>query len=275
MNQPDTYGLPEILNGLSTEKLDQMLDEELQKDKSDPAVVRWILTELEARDTAAPGTGHPVSEEARKKYQEQMEELFPPKPRRYWTPLLRVASLLLMVGLLFTMLPQKAAAETFWEMMQRMSRSVIEYFGRDDIFYNEKYVFETNNDSLRQVYDAVIELGVTEPVVPMWLPDGSTLNELVEKSTPMANSISASFSRDENEIIYKIDVYNGEPAHQFYRDDGYYDRYERNGVTYSITQNQARWIAVWTKDNIECSITLNCQEETLRRILKSIYGMEE
>ena len=46
-------------------------------------------------------------------------------------------------------------------------------------------------------------------------------------------------------------------------------------MTYNITRNNDWWVAVWTKDNIECSIALDCQEETLRRILDSIYTMED
>ena len=80
---------------------------------------------------------------------------------------------------------------------------------------------------------------------------------------------------DEKIIVYKLSVYNGEPAHQFYRDDTYYDSYERNGTTYTITRNNDRWVAVWAKENIECSIFIDCQEETLYSVLKSIYVMEE
>ena len=91
----------------------------------------------------------------------------------------------------------------------------------------------------------------------------------------MLTGVWATFSNGSNEILYKLDVYEGEPAHQYYRDDIYYDRYERNGATYTITQNSSWWSVIWTKENIECHLTLDCQEETLRRILKSIYVMEE
>ena len=71
-----------------------------------------------------------------------------------------------------------------------------------------------------------------------------------------------------------MDIYEGEPARQFYRDDSYYEEYEKNGLIFYITQNNGSWGAVWTKDNIECSIILDCQEDTLRRILSSIYVIE-
>jgi len=274
MNQHDTYGLRGILDGLPTAKLEQMLDEELQKKASDPAAVKLILSVLEDRDAAVPKTGHSVSEAARQKYRAQMEALFPPKPPRRWIPLLRVASAVLIIVLLFTLVPQQAEAETFWEMLQRLTNSMIHYLDRNEILVDIDHVFETDNPGLQQVYDACVELGVTEPMVPMWLPEGCELTELSTKSTPMVSRVHSSFSNGNTEIIYKLDVYEGEPAHQFYRDETYYDSYERNGATYIITRNNGWWTVVCTKDNLECHLTLDCQEETLRRILKSIYVME-
>ena len=51
--------------------------------------------------------------------------------------------------------------------------------------------------------------------------------------------------------------------------------YEKNGMNFYITQNNDSWVAVWTKENIECFLTLDCQEDTLRRILGSIYVTED
>lgn len=276
MQELNINGLRGILEDLSTPQLQQMLDKELQKEKSDPAAVKLILTVLEERHAAAPKSESSASEEARQRYQDRMKELFPPEPQKRWTPLLKVASVILVVGLLFTaVLPQKAEAETFWEMLQRLSGSVIEFFNPREHISTLDYEFKTDNSGLQQVYDAVVELGITEPVVPMWLPDGCQLIEFVEKTTPMLQCIYASFSNDSGEIIYKVDVYKGEPAHQYYRDDSFYESFERNGATYTISRNNTRWSVIWTKENIECSMFIDCQEDALRRVLKSIYEMEE
>lgn len=276
MNQDNTNGLRKVLDEIPTDQLKQMLDEELQKEKTDPASVKLILAVLEERHAEEPKPVSSVSEEARRRYQERMEELFPPEPRKRCTPLLRVASVLLVVGLLFaTVLPQKAEAETFWEMLQRLTGSVVEFLSWNELLVEESYIYVTDDPGLQQVYDAVAELGVTEPLVPMWLPDGSELVELDSWNTPVANGVWAVFSLNGNEIFYQVNVYNGEPAHQYYRDDSHYESYELEGATYNITRNNDRWSVIWAKDNIECHITLDCQEDTLRSILKSIYVMEE
>lgn len=276
MNQDNTNGLRKVLDEIPTDQLKQMLDEELQKEKTDPASVKLILAVLEERHAEEPKPVSSVSEEARQRYQERMEELFPPEPRKRCTPLLRVASVLLVVGLLFaTVLPQKAEAETFWEMLQRLSGSVIEFFSGEGNLVDIEYRFQTDNPDLQQVHDAVAELGVTEPVVPMWLPDGSELVELDSWNTPVTNGIWAVFSLNGNEIFYQVNVYNGEPAHQYYRDNSHYESYELEGTTFNITRNNERWSVIWAKNNIESAIFIDCQEDTLRSILKSIYVMEE
>jgi len=88
----------------------------------------------------------------------------------------------------------------------------------------------------------------------------------------MLKGLWAWFSLDDSQLVYKLDVYQGEPAHQHYRDDNHYDEYEKNGIIHYITQNNGWWVVVWNKDNIECFLTVDCQEDTLRRILESIYN---
>lgn len=275
MNELNTNGLRGILDELQTPQLQQMLDDELQKKQSDPAAVKLILATLEDRHEARPKSGSAVSEEAWQKYRAEMEELFPRSPRKRWTPLLKVASVMLILGLLFAVVPQKAEAETFWEMLQRLTNSVIHFLDRDEELLKRGYAFETENEGLQQVYDAIVKLGITEPVVPMWLPEEYKLNEVTKFDTPMSSGLYVSFINGKAEIVYKLDMYEGAPAHQFYRDNTFYEAYEQNGTIFNISKNINRWVVVWSIDNIECSISVDCQEDTLRRILKSIYVMEE
>jgi len=69
-----------------------------------------------------------------------------------------------------------------------------------------------------------------------------------------------------------MDLFDGEPAHQYYKDDSHNESYEKNGTIFHITKNIDEWVVVWTIDNVECSIFIDCQEDTLRRILESIYN---
>ena len=90
----------------------------------------------------------------------------------------------------------------------------------------------------------------------------------------MVKCVGATFINNESEIVYKLEVYDGEPAHEYYKDDTHYEFHEREGTAYYINQNDGWWSVVWTRRNIECHLTLVCQEETLWRILESIHVTE-
>lgn len=274
MKNNSKTGLRSALEQLPEEELKDLLQAELERPEPDGDSVRLILRVLEEKGRGREAPMTPRKEQAWQTYCRRVESLRRSRTLRP-APALRAAVVLLVLTLCLSFLPRQARAETFWEMLQRWSTTVIQFFGREDSFYEDQYQFQTENPGLQQVYDAVVELGVTDPVVPMWLPEGCELISLSERNSPMQSGLCASFSFGETEIVYKIDVYDGEPAHQFYRDDTHYESYELEGTEYHVTRNNEYYIVVWSKENIECSIAIYCNEEILQKILGSIYTMEE
>ena len=272
MKQLNKMGLREVLERMATDELETMLQTELDREDSDPEAVRLILRILEARHREEPEvhTADDQGDLAWQRYQSRVRRFRQSQEggHRRWISV--AASLVLVLFLAMAVIPQQAQAETFWQMIQKWSDTVLGYFNRDDRFGEMEYVFKTDHPGLQQVYDAVVELGVKEPVVPMWLPEGFALDEFKTKNTPMLKGVMANFSDGVSEIVYRIDIYEGEPAHQYYKDDTHYESFEKDGITYNITRNNDRWGVVWTRENIECSIILDCEEEALRRVLDSI-----
>lgn len=274
MKNNSKTGLRAALEQLPEEELKDLLQAELERPEPDGDSVRLILRVLEekGRGREAPMTSR--KEQAWQTYCRRVEALWKKNTRRPWAAL-RAAAVILVLALCLSFLPRQAQAESFWEMLQRWSTTVIQFFGREDSFYEDQYLFQTENPGLQQVYDAVVELGVTDPVVPMWLPEGCELLDIQNEKSPMLKGLWATFTNGSSEIIYKLDVYEGEPAHQFYRDDTYYNTYERNGAVIHISRNVDQWTVILSKGNIECSIFIDCSEEILMKILESIYTMEE
>lgn len=274
MKVHNVIGLLESMEQLEKEKLQAMLQAELERDTPDPDSVRLILSVLEEQETEKSAQLTEEKEVAWQKYQKKVSGL-KKKPAKHWNVLARAASVVLIIGVLFVAIPGQANAETFWEMLQRWSANLLEIVNPKEHISSADYMFQTDNEGLQQVYDAVVELGITEPVVPMWLPEEYVLAELESKESPVLKRVLARFTHEDKEVVYKLDLFSGEPARQYYKDDTHYETYEQNGITYNITRNNDRWGVVWTKENIECSIILDCQEDTLRRILESIYVMED
>ena len=258
---------------LPTPELEAMLQKELEQKPPDDDKVILLLHILEIREKDLPLELSPREAEA---WQQYRQRVMARKGKRKLPPrwLSVAASIVLIAAVLVSMVPQQAQAESFWDMLQRISGNVMEYFSGEGKRTDIQYQFATDNPGLQQVYDAVTELGVTEPVVPMWIPEGYELNELKPINYPMASGVYASFSDGFDELVYRISVYIGEPAHQYYKDDTHYESHEREGTKYYITRNNDRWGVIWTSRNIECSITLDCAEDTLWKILESIHVTE-
>lgn len=278
MEQNDITSVREMLELLPTEQLDIMLNKELHTEPANDNAIRMILDILREREKGYPVEMTPELENAWEKYQRDSAKIWEKSSRsrkvRNWV--LKVASMAAVLILLIAVIPQQTDAETFWEKLMRWTSEIVEFFGPQDNNHRiVEYEFKTDNPGLQQVYDAAVEMGIDVPVVPSWLLDGSELAELTVRDLPSKKKIHSRFLHDGNEIIFIISIYNEDVSHKYQKDESTIDTFELNGVDHFIIQNYDMVVAVWTVDNVECSLSLNCQEDTLREIIKSIYIMED
>lgn len=274
MKQDNVTSLHEMLEQLTTEQLSRMLRTELRKEQIDDHSVRLIMRILREREENTPPEITPGIKQAWEKYQRDVaaieKDRSGPCKARGWA--LRAASIAAVFCLVVLVFPQPAGAETFWERLSRWTESIVEFFGpKDDEARIVDYEFQTDNPGLQQVYDAVVEMGVTDPVVPMWLPEGYELTEIKETSSPRRIGTYSRFTDGTNEIVFVVNMHIDEMSHSFFRDDSQYEVFEQNGILHYVTQNENVSVAIWAKDQIECSMFIDCQENTLVEILRSIY----
>ena len=260
------------LENLSSDELRTMLHTEAEKDVPDDDLVLSILHILEDREPEVLVSGTEKEKVAWKLFQKRVRA----RRKNAWvlkSNLLRVASVLLVVCLLFALVPQQAEADNWW---QRLTKWTDDFFGffrhEEETFRLEDYVFETDNPGLQQVYDTVVEMGVTIPVVPMWLPEGYELVEFTVEKSRIKQYIHARFLNDSGECILQINLLNTVDTKDYFKNEIPIQRYETGGMTHNLVQNTGKWIVSWTKDNIECSIFVDCPENVLYEIIESIYG---
>lgn len=269
-----------LLEQLSTSQLDQMLQTELEKENPDKASVQLLLGVLESREmdqAAEPPT--PEEKAAWERYRKRLAELnAPSRPgsRRHWL-LTAAASLVILLMGLFVILPTTAQAENAFQRFSRWTDNDLAFFepgGSDSRFV--EYRFETDNPGLQEVYEAVVELGVDVPVVPMWLPEGYELSKYEQRSTSRLSGIAAEFEYGNNKMVFKVDIYDKEVSHEYHKSEENYILLELYGISHSVAYNNNRWIVIWTRDEmIECFFTIDCPEDTLHKIIESIYVMED
>jgi len=259
------------LETISTEQLRTMLNTETQKDTPDDDLVLSILHILEDRE--------PVKLDFELEKEKAAWKLFRKRVRgrkkyrlRHSENLIKAASIVLVICLLFVMVPQQAEADNWW---QRLTKWTDDFFGffreEEDTFRLEDYEFRTDNPGLQQVYDAVVKLGVTIPAVPMWLPEGYELAECTTVETPTKQYVCATFLNNGGTCVLKINLLHAEGSKAYFKDDISVIERETGGVIHSIIRNTESWSVTWTKDNIECAFAIDCTEDVLYEIIESIY----
>ena len=267
--------LRDTLAAMETPQLDALLLEELRKEVPSAQRIRLISSILKERDRElAPQ----IDDNARRAWEAYLEKsaAAKPKPGRMKPILVKAASLILVLLTLMALLPQKAEASNFFQRIIAWTEDVFSFASsREETAPQEAYVFRTDNPGLQEVYDQVVELGITDPVVPMWLPEGYELVgcEVAENWTKQA--VIATFSDGVKALVYQINVSADNVSSSFYKNGNEILEIENNGSTYTILHNNDLLVAVWAEGNVECSVCVDCPEDTLIRILESIYTMEE
>ena len=275
----DMTSVQELFEQLPTEQLREMLDKELHTEPVNADAIRLLMGILRERNKENPVQITPATEQAWEKYQQDSEKIWTGAKRsgkiRNW--IIRTASAAAVLAvLLLPIIPQEAGAESLWDTLMRWTSEIVEFFSpKDNEGRIEEYVFQTDNPGLQQVYDAVVELGVTDPVVPMWLPEGAELVEFWKEDLPASSRVHSRFSMDGNSLIFYVDIYNADVSHKYQKDTTETEKYECGGVRHYIMQNNGNMVAVWVRDNIECSFSIDCQEEIIYRIIDSIYVTED
>ena len=255
---------------MPTEELDQILQAELEKEYPNEEVVLPILRELEDREKDSPVEKTPevlaILEKLGKHNTSSKQSIH----KRRW--LAGIAAAAAVVCIAVMAMPRTVGAESIFGMLFRWTSSIFEFIDPDK---NESYPiantdFATDNPGLQQLYDKVTELGVTESVVPMWLPEGFALLEL--RSFPMrgGNKLYAKFNKGSSDIsiTYRIST---DISVKVEKEETGVELFESGEIGHFIVENEGMLSATWTVDGVECVINANVPKEDIYSIIKSIY----
>lgn len=277
MNKDNKSLLLEELEAMDDQQLDELLHIEIEKDEKDSEKVLQILSILEAREAGDPNNNVDV-DAVRRAYQENLQKdallledvKRKDKKLRRWIGM--VAAAAAVVCVLIIAAPKAAGAENIFELFGRWTQSIFGFSNpTDSTETQDEYVFKTDHPGLRQIYDAVTEQGVTQPVVPSWVPEGYELDEIKSMPVRGGKKVYAGLANGENYITIVIEIYDESRTNQYTKDDENVTVYEKEGVKHYLMPNEDSLQAVWVYDNLECAIRTDCNEKTLHKILTSIY----
>lgn len=243
------------------DRLKKKIEEEMGKPEPDRSTVMECLQELRRLD----------ADEEADKVLEAWEAVPQTKRGRATQAWRRIAAVAAVVAvLLLATVPQVLGAES---VLTRIGSWTEKIFSFGEI-REEPFIYKTNNSGLQELYDAVKALGVEENVVPTWLPDGYTLEQLSIEEKLDCVTVCASYANHEKTIAINYQVFVNLKSTEYQKVATDAVIYEKNGVTHYILSNNATTSAAWVLNNIECFISADTQED-ICKIIASIYNTEE
>lgn len=256
---------------MSTAQLDEKLQQELQKEEPEAEVVLGILGVLEEREADEPVVITRGVSDAWEKYREQTA---PPKKtarKRLWLAGVAAAA---VICLIILAIPQRVGAESIFDVFFRWTESIFEFFSPGEDKPSNTYTFETDHPGLQQLYEEVTALGVTKPVVPMWVPEGYILTELKTIHMPGGNKVRSVLKKGDGVFTLSYRVSADIVASEHEKEDPAVETYDYADMRHFIMENDENISVAWTVDGAECSISTDLEKEEVYKMIKSIYKGE-
>lgn len=244
---------------LTDDDLREGIMEELHKDYPDAERYHAYMEELERRTPKIE-----LTPEQRKRLLAQHPLVLRRKAKRKRIMKIAVAAVLAVV--LVGFLPRAFGAPTLFETVGKWTKETFSFHEGQP----EETVVDTEHSGLQKLEDKLTELGVTEKVVPTWLPEGYTLKEMDQQSSPTGITVYSIFENAGQEIQMHIHIYSEGMPTEYQKDETVVEISENNGIKIYYISNNDRVCAVWNTGNIECSIQAETLDE-LKSIVDSIY----
>ena len=276
MNRQKEQYRREDLEKLTSPQLDAILCAELEKKCADRNLILGILEILDEREKDAPlPKSLKVTEE--KIRCEAWNEGFNKgkeasrKPMRKLASVAIAAMLILVFGVIT---PQALGAENIFTLIGRWTADFFAFDEPETMpegeMLQEPYAFRTDNPGLQRLHDTVTELGITQRVVPQWLPVGYELEYIQVEQLPDSVKVHACFINGSQEIIITIRDLLEIPKFSYFKDETAVEMHECGGVLHYIMRNENVTNAVWCIDGVECQLRVG--KEDIYQIIKSVHN---
>jgi NTP pyrophosphatase (non-canonical NTP hydrolase) len=178
--------------------------------------------------------------------------------------LLKVASVVLVLGVLFFALPTATNAKNIPEVLTWWSDSLIQFFRPGQKPNIEEFEYKTDHPGLQKIYDAITEAGITEQIVPSSLSDEFKLSEL--KITQLQGDISVHtrLRSDSNEILFTAIAHSEQAMlqHEKMQEILQKTAYNANDLVTIVEMLRAPGGCPWDREQTHQSIRNDFIEET-------------
>lgn len=256
----------------------EILRTELSKEAPDREVVVQFLKTLkesEEEDTrASPVEDGPQVEKAWTRFRGNRNKPWPAEKKRPAAKLgLQLAAALTILCVILCAVQPALGAKSLCELIGQWTEEFFSFFQTEaGPATPQPRTVLVEHPGLQEVRDTLLQLGITQPVVPTWLPDGYQLKEIKVFEVNTGLRVHAIFASAYGCVTLSIrDGYTiGSVKHS--KDIADAEVVELHGVIHYIISNETEKKAVWIAEGMECFLTVNGGDEDMIKILRSIYG---
>ena len=160
-------------------------------------------------------------------------------------------------------------------MLTWWSESLFQFFRPGSRPNTADHVYKTDHPGLQKIHDAVTEAGITAPIVPSKLSNEFQLDELHVLQLEEDISIHSRLASDRNEIMFTAITHSEQSMFQHEKKAESIPVWNIAGINHYVISNTYNLIVTWVTENIECTISADCPEEDVYRLIESIYTSED
>lgn len=119
--------------------------------------------------------------------------------------------------------------------------------------------------------DAVDAFGITEPLVPQWIPDRFTLVEVKVKNRSDSVYFYANYEDSDESLQIQYKETTDFDFHSLEKEPDYMGLYVCKKINHYLMFDKERWKACWQNGELECRISGHVSEQEIKDIIESIY----
>lgn len=118
--------------------------------------------------------------------------------------------------------------------------------------------------------DAVDAFGITEPIVPQWVPERFELSEVTATNRKDGIHIYADYACNDEYFQIRYNEKSDFDFRNLEKEIGV-ELYSYNSVDHYLVSDMERWKVSWQNGELECHMSGNVSGEEIKEIIESIY----
>lgn len=286
-----------ILSRLSTQKLEEILRNDLASPESDSGdMAHYIMEVIEKREKMVPES-EVETERAWQEFQQLYNtadgigrSLCPIKekidnnekvlqnapPKRY--RLRRTVLIAAIIAIVFVFLvPSAFGYEGLREMIGQWTDAVFRFHETDTSNTKQQEIpFEEpsseNNSSYSNIRMALADYAIPNTLIPEQVPDGFILQsvDVFERPEWGQTELQVYFQKEEKSLTFSFICCEEPVSSNYEKDSSVVEEYVSNGMTYYFFDNIDQKVVAWYDDCFECSIYGDISVDDLKNIVDSI-----